>query len=214
MNGILFGDNGAIADRHSQTVSVRLRGESYERALRTGIVLQFDMPVKKPGSYQFRVAARDVGSSRIGAAGEFVSIPNLNNKKLALSGILLRGVVQSEGASEGNSTPSTLRSFTAGSRIEFACVIYNAISDPGSQRAKLEIEARIFHDDKVVFIAPPAVLEAGNQPDLTRLLAKGEVPLDTSLQPGTYYLQIRVTDLLSREKRDPIGHWVSFEIVK
>ena len=218
VNGILFGDNGAIADRHSQTVSMRLRGELYERALRTGIVLKFDMPVKKPGTYQFRVAARDVGSSRIGAAGEFVSIPNLNDKQLALSGILLRLAVPNEAGltspNQENNTPSTLRSFAAGSRIEFACVIYNAISDPGSQRAKLEIEARVFQDDKVVFIAPPAVLEVGNQPDLTRLFAKGEIPLDMSLQPGTYYLQIRVTDLQTKEKRDSISQWVSFEIVK
>ena len=218
LNGILFGDNGEIADRHSQTVSIRLRGEPYEMALRNGIVLKFDMPVKKPGAYQFRVAARDADSSRIGAAGEFVSIPNLNNKQLALSGILLRVAVPSEAGlaspNQETNTPSTLRSFAAGSRIEFACVIYNAISDPGSKRAQLEIEARVFHDDKVVFVAPPAVLEVGNQPDLTRLFARGEIPLDMSLQPGTYYLQIRVTDLLSKEKRDPIGQWVSFEIVK
>jgi hypothetical protein len=55
--------------------------------MRDGLVYRLDLPVPKPGSYQFRVAVRDSSSSRMGTAGQFVDVPNLNNGRLVLSGI-------------------------------------------------------------------------------------------------------------------------------
>src|SRR4029079_18296368 len=42
-----------------------------------------------PGLYQVRVAARDDKSGKIGSAHAWVDIPDLTNKKLAISSLLL-----------------------------------------------------------------------------------------------------------------------------
>lgn len=69
LSGALFGDNGGVVHEASETRTVRLTDRDYERILREGLIYQLDMPVKKPGAYQFRVAVRDATSSRIGTAG-------------------------------------------------------------------------------------------------------------------------------------------------
>jgi len=90
LRGIIFGNNGEVVDQASHLTTLRLRGQTYEQALREGISLHFDLPVKRPGSFQVRVAARDIASSRIGSAGQFVSVPDLRNQRLADSEIILR----------------------------------------------------------------------------------------------------------------------------
>ena len=87
--GVVFGDNGSVVQQLARSASVRLSEADYEQAKRFGLNVTFDIPVKKPGAYQIRIAARDRVSSHIGSAGQFVAVPNLNNKQLAVSGIVL-----------------------------------------------------------------------------------------------------------------------------
>jgi VWFA-related protein len=76
LSSILFGDNGAIANRQDQNATLRLRGKPYERALREGVVYGFDVPLKKSGAFQLRVALRDQASQRVGATGQFIVVPS------------------------------------------------------------------------------------------------------------------------------------------
>jgi VWFA-related protein len=89
VTGVIFDDNGGVAGDHRRTHTLTLRGRTYERVLAEGFSLVFNMPVKKAGAYQFRVAVRDEASARLGAAGQFVEVPDLRNGRLALSGIAL-----------------------------------------------------------------------------------------------------------------------------
>src|SRR2546423_2485555 len=90
IDAMLFGDNGRVIGQTHQSGSVRVLPDAYERTVRNGIVYGFDLPVKLRGGVQFRVAVRDIGSGRIGSAGQFVDIPNLQNGRLAMSGIVVR----------------------------------------------------------------------------------------------------------------------------
>jgi VWFA-related protein len=103
LRGILFGDNGRVINEQSQAATLRLRKPSYDQAVRDGIVLGFDLPVKRYGAFQFRVALRDMVSSRLGAGGQFVEIPNLRNGQLALSGIIVR-----EESTDGNAAAASM----------------------------------------------------------------------------------------------------------
>jgi VWFA-related protein len=62
-----------------------------DRRLLTSALDTLDLPATQYGMFQFRVAVRDTISSRIGAAGQFVEVPNLKNERLALSGIVVSG---------------------------------------------------------------------------------------------------------------------------
>jgi hypothetical protein len=80
---MIFGDNGAIVDQQTFARKISLRGETYQKALRDGFMIRFDMPVKRSGAYQMRIAALDVTTSKVGAAGMFVQVPDLSNHHLA-----------------------------------------------------------------------------------------------------------------------------------
>jgi VWFA-related protein len=214
ITGILFGNNGAVAERQSNTAELRFKGKPYENALREGIGLRLDMPVKRPGSYQFRVAVRDAGSAKFGAAGHFVSIPNLSNRRLALSGIVLRKTAEAVATPSQTSTNSlAVRRYAPLSELHFACAIYNAQLDPATNQPKLEVQARLFRDDKVVYTGQPTTVDVSKQSDLTRILAAGVIRLESKFEPGAYYLQLVVTDTLAKEKQEQAIQWIDFEIV-
>src|SRR2546421_3793372 len=65
---ILFGDNGRVADQQNRLVTLRLQNDTYQSALRNGIVYSLDTPLRLPGAFQFRIALRDQSSARIGSA--------------------------------------------------------------------------------------------------------------------------------------------------
>jgi VWFA-related protein len=219
LRAMIFGSNGIVVDQTTVGRNLSLRGNTYEQALREGITVQFDTPVKKPGAYQFRVAARDMASSRIGSAGQFVAVPDLNNKQLALSGIVMRGVSKTADETAPNAAPEpgtnpAVRRFAVGSNVQFVCAIYNALLDPARGLPNLVMQARLFRDDKSVYSSPEMTVDTSDQTDLTHLVAPGVVRLSSSLEPGTYFLQVVVTDMLAREKQEPVMQWIDFEVVK
>lgn len=217
LHGVIFGDNGIVAEQITHTSVVSLPDKDYERALSEGIRIRFDMPAKRPGAYQMRVAARDVASSRIGSAGQFVGVPNLKNKQLAVSGIVLRGVtdfVETEITEVAAASPA-IRRFLPNSDLYFAIVVYNASIDRSLGRPNLVIESELFREDKRVqsYPAAPVVLE--NQADLERIVAMRMVRLGANLEPGHYYLLLEIIDKASKDKEHPsVTQWIDFEIVK
>ena len=220
VRGMIFGNNGDVVDKVNYTRRLRLRAEAYEQALRDGLAMQFDMPIKRPGPYQLRISVRDLASSRIGSAGQFVAVPNLGNQRLALSGIVLGAALaasqpnQSSRAEEPVANSPAIRRFSPGANLQFACVIYNGAIDAASHRPQLTMQARLFHDGKIVQTSPPMSVDVTNQPDLTRIIATGLVRLNTDLEPGKYFLQLVVSDPLSKDKQGEAMQWIDFEIVK
>src|SRR5262249_22755846 len=54
---VTFGENGTVVDEISKTFTIKARGESYEHVLKNGLIFNMNVPVKKPGAYQLRIAA-------------------------------------------------------------------------------------------------------------------------------------------------------------
>jgi hypothetical protein len=216
LNGVMFGDNGVVVHQVRNDGLVSLTQEEYQQALTDGIRIRFDMAVRRPGAYQVRAALRDVVSSRIGAAGQFVSVPDLTNKRLAISGVLLQGAVgpRQPGVMETTVAAVGARRFVSNSDLYSSCVIYNASLDPATKRPNLKIEPKLFRDGKRVFAYPDVQVDTANQTDLTRILVHLQFRLADDLEPGHYYLQLAVTDNALKGKPQPVVQWVDFEIVK
>jgi VWFA-related protein len=210
LHGVIFGDNGVVVEQLSRGATLSLTQSDYELAIRNGMSLALDMPVKKPGFYQVRVATRDRASSQIGSAGQFVDVPDLNKKRLAVSGIVLgtAGSFSGRDVNEIIEHPGT-RSFDPNSKLHFAFVTYNATSTNA-----LVMEARLFRDGKMVYSGPEVPIGIGNQPDPSRMLVDGSVPLSPDLEAGNYYLQVVITDKSAKGKAAPVVQWIDFEIVK
>jgi VWFA-related protein len=210
VHGVLFGDNGSIAEQLKRGATVNLSPEGYEYAMRNGMQFTVDIPVKKPGAYQIRIATRDKASNRIGSAGEFVAVPNLKDKKLAVSGVILG--TDSDPSGQSLASPGARR-FTPNSAVHFAYVIYNAANESGALR-NLVMQAKLFRDDKEVFAGPEVPVKAGaNQTDLSRVLAGGSLRLAQDLELGNYYLQVSVMEVGAKDNKVvPVVQWAAFEI--
>lgn len=217
---VLFGDNGRVMGQQDQNGSLRLNAADYERAMREGLVYSLDVPSKLRGAYQFRVAVRDAISSRIGAAGQFVEIPNLKDGRLALSGIVAKldqrdtpdrtapsGVILDNSIATG----PAVRRFPQGSTVKFSFAVYNASIE--GRLAQLTAQIRILRDGKIAFTGDPAPLNFQGQTDLQHLMSAARFHIDSSISPGDYVFQIIVSDNAKLKPR-VATQWIDFEVVK
>jgi len=211
---MLFGDNGKLLEEANPTGSLRIPPSAYDRAMRDGITYAFDVPAKVRGGSQFRVAVRDVESGRIGSAGQFVEIPNLQNGGLALSGIVVRE--EQATAPAGSNTivddvaaGPAVRHFHQGSTADFAYIIYNA-----NQASQLTAQTRLYRDGKVIFNPAPLVVVTQGQSNPQHLATSGRLQLASDMAAGDYVLQIIVTDSADKQKPRVASQWIDFEIVK
>jgi len=205
IHGVIFGDNGIPLEKVTHGVTLTLKDPEYEKALREGLRLRFDMPARRPGAYQVRIAIREGYSYKIGSVSQFVAVPDLNNKRLALSGVVLQGVDAS--TQDAAMTSPAVRRYRVNSDLYFAFVIYN-----GSPN--LLMQTKLFRDGKAVKSSAESVVDVTNQPDPGRMVITNIMRLTPDLEPGNYYLQVVLTDKMAKDKQPPATQWVDFEIVK
>lgn len=222
-----FGDNGVLVDRPlGRTYTIQLSDELYKRALRDGLVYNLTVPIKKPGAYQLRMSFRDSSSERIGSASQFIDAPDIKKKRLALSGLVVRGenrtgkstltstTIKPEGLEEGNAEASAaVRRFARGMVMTYGYFIYNARVEKASN-PQLLTQVRLFRDGKEVFTGKETPFDTNQQTDLTRLSVAGAIQLGSEMAPGDYVLQVVVKDLLADQKHRIATQWMDFQIVK
>jgi VWFA-related protein len=234
---LTFGDNGMVVDETNRMQTIRMRGETYKKALRDGVVYFLTVPVKKAGAYQLRAALRDAATERVGSASQFIEVPDIKKNRLTVSGIVLQGfdsaaaqklagqpvpedkAVAKTGAQatedvDGRADPQSspaLRRFQRGMVMQYGYVVYNAKAAPAPQ---LTTQLRLFRDGQLVFTGKVSPLDIAGQADLKRLTGGGGLQLGTDMSPGDYVLQVIVTDTLAKDKYRTVTQWMDFEIVK
>ncbi|HJQ35104.1 MAG TPA: VWA domain-containing protein [Pyrinomonadaceae bacterium] len=229
---VTFDDQGTPVDMRSRTESVVVRGEEYRRAVEQGLIFGINLPVKRPGAFQLRIAVRDSGSARVGSANQFIEVPDVKKGRLTLSGIYLaeregaaENVRASTGADEAakaeregegkiderdpQSGPA-VRRFQTGALVEYGYEVYNARLDKATRRPQLQSQVRLFRDNKLAFAGK--VVNLTGKEDARRLAAFGRLRLGANLTPGEYVLQVIVTDTLAAEKSRVTAQWIDFEI--
>lgn len=214
MMAVAFGrDGGAVEQlRYPQTVTVE-NEEAYRRLVEQGLSYVLNMPLKQGGPYQVRVAVMDNGSGKVGAATQYVEAPELEKKRLALSGVVLSGIPAAAGAAEGDPRLGpAMRVLPRGTLLDYRYQIYNTQVDTAG-RPQVQTQMRLFRDGQQVFGGRVLPLDTASQKDLKRLTAAGRLRLGPELTPGAYLLQVTVTDTLAPEKHRVATQWMDFEIV-
>lgn len=212
-----FGDNGAAVSELSKNYTIEVSDKVYQSMLAKGFVYTLRVPVKKSGAYQFRVALRDTASNKIGAASQFVEIPNVK-KRISVSNLILDNFTSEEWEKikSGNSNESersvlldtALRKFKRGSILRYDYEVYNP------QRVQtLTSQTRLIRDGKVIYEENPTQIKTEGKTDLTRLVSFGAVDFGKNLEPGTYILQIIIVDPSAQEKSFA-AQFVEFEIIE
>ena len=210
IRSMLFGNNGALIDQATYNRKLSMTADTYEKALQKGILFRFDMPVKRPGSYQLRVAASDIATNRIGSVGQFIEVPDVSKKALAMSGIIVSNLTANE--IEDSVVSSAARQFVAGSTVRFACGIYNAAIDQVTGQPKITLQLVLTHEGNTLLSTTELPVDTNSQKDLDRLIATGTLRLNPNLESGSYFLQIIVRDQVA--KRQQTAQWVELEVVK
>jgi hypothetical protein len=214
-----FGDNGVPVNRLSKNYTIEVSERVYQKMLANGFVYTLPMPIKKSGAYQFRIALRDTNSDKVGAASQFVEVPNFK-KKMSISNLILDNFTPEAlqkiklGDSRDSSDRTallntTLREFKRGTILRYDYVIYNP-----KQRQSLTVQTRLIRDGKVIYEETPAPLKTDGQTDLMRLQSSGAITLGKNLEVGSYILQTIIVDAAAKGKDSFATQFVEFEIVE
>ena len=188
--GVVLNDKGKIAAsfRNQLDITPRKAGESD-----AGIFYNHHTPLT-PGIYQFRVAARDEKSGRVGSAMQWIVIPDVARNQLTLSSLLLGGQVVEDGANKTTSAQVQLsvdHSFPRSSPLGYWIFVYNAKRDAGGN-PQLTVQTHVLRDGQPVLSSPQRKLNNGG-PDPQRIPFGEELALKT-LAPGRYDLKVTITD--------------------
>lgn len=222
---MIFDANGVGAGNEITSQTLKFTPQNLERVRRNGIIYDLPIPIIKPGAYQFRVALQDTSTGKIGAASQFIEIPNLNKKRLTLSNLVLKqfsleewrkiSLKQSGGSdiSSGSALLNTvIRKFKRPTVFTYSFLIYNAKNS--QQEPRLKLNTRLFHNGKLLMEGEPSIINPVNQTDLKRIETSGAITVGNDLSPGDYVLQVIVTDENAKGKYKIATQSIDFEIIE
>lgn len=182
--GVVLNDKGSPVSTFGTKLNIEQRSGSDD----SNVIYNYPVPVK-PGIYQVRVVSRDDLSGRLGTAMEWIVVPDLTNRELSLSSVLL-GLETVAAGSPGSAQLqwSVDRTFRRGSRLRFMTFVYNA-ADPTA----LSMRVQVFRNGKELVVKGPNKIDKEAQSDPARLPVSTEVDLK-GLAPGRYRLVVTVEE--------------------
>lgn len=213
---------GWLLDERPKNYTLTLGEKEYQRIRDRGLVMTFLVPMPGPGGFQVRIAVRDVASGDIGSASQFVEIPDLKNKRLAISGLVLSSrnsvpdpSVNGEASDDSDALRDTsLRQFKPGSVLDVGYQIFNAKTNK-DKTVDLSIKLKLYRDGKLIsetdFVPVPDVnYEPGGV-----VSGQAAITVGKALLPGDYLFQLEVKDLVRKEdKRSSVVQFVQFDVVE
>ena len=205
---ILFDVDGRIVEQVGEDRTLKLTAKDYERAAHDGIVYQLDVPAKKAGAYQVRVAVKDAASAKVGNAAQLVEVPALDSNKIALSGITLSTDPEAGPTSIAN---VAIRRFRSSSNLFYGYVVYSGRPKNSTEALKLLAQVKLFREGALVYDGGAKPIDTAGQTDLERISAAGGLRLN-SLAPATYVLQVTVKD--QSGSRSAATQLIDFEVVQ
>lgn len=206
--GFVFDQLGKSRGGISQTINAELTEEGYRRALATGIAYTASTELP-PGYFQVRLVVREAETGKIGTVSRYFEVPDLSNKQLTMSSILLYAVNSSSGSKTPPEQLSAARVIPRTQFLRYAAVVYNGKLE--SNKPKLRARLIISQNDKMLFQEPeqPVETPGGGPGQFVRL---GEIGL-AKVPPGRYVLTLVVTDPLADKKRQTVTRSVDFTVV-
>jgi VWFA-related protein len=222
---VTLNEKNEVVDEFNRTHTIRFPAQHLDAITGNGLIYSADIPVKKPGTYNFRVALRDATSKQLGSAGQQIDVPDLKKSKLLVSGLTVSEVGLEDGkpvlpaeekaqngfAPVASAAHNAIRRFRPGSILGYAYKVYNAELDKETRQPRLMVQVRLYKDGEVVTDGAPQALQPQAQTDVTRIADYGYLRLQPEMMPGDYALQIVISDPNTRETS---SQWIDFELVR
>ncbi|HKQ51688.1 MAG TPA: VWA domain-containing protein [Pyrinomonadaceae bacterium] len=191
--GVVLNDQGKPAGSFKTRLNVNPLSDKVA-VEHPGVVYTNKVPLK-PGIYQVRVAARDALTGHVGSASRWIEIPDLAQKRLTLSSLMLGGQLvgskQKEVAEQVQF--SVDHRFKKGSHLNFLAIVYNA----AGAAPDLEARIRITRDGQSIVNTPARKIGTPQGTDPARVPYGADIALN-NLPAGRYLLQVTISDRAAR----------------
>jgi VWFA-related protein len=194
--GVYDAEGRPVGAPFGKQTELDLGPEEWKRAAEAGVQYHQQVPLR-PGRYQVRLVARQPKLAPFGGAAQWVEIPELGDKKLAMSGVFLSSAPASTSDSSGAGGSAslrdshTLRRFKPSESLYFQFYVYNPrVDDKG--KGDVVVQAQIWSEGKVVAASKPRAAALDEKEGVPVPETNG-MPLE-SLAPGSYELRVVVVD--------------------
>ena len=184
--GVVLNDKGKIASSFRNQLSI-----DPSKSSASGSIFYNHHTPLAPGIYQFRVAARDEKSGRVGSAIQWIVIPDLTKSQLTLSSVLLGGQL----LEDKHVQLSVDHTFPRASQMGYWLFVYNAKRDANGN-PQLTVQTQVLRDGQTILSSPQRRVNNSGS-DAERIPFGEELALKT-LTPGRYDLKVIVTDGVAR----------------
>lgn len=198
MVGVVYNEQGKPVTNFSKRLTVAPAASASGE--QPGVIYNHRAPVA-PGLYQVKAAVRDTRGGQVGSAVQWVEVPDLSKKQLALSSLHLGARQVGGGGPDSKDAPqiqfSVDRRFARSAKVDFLGFVYNAARAGGGGAVDLSVTLRVLRDNKAVVSSPARKLAPEAGADLARIPVTGAISLG-QLPSGRYELEVGVTDNVAR----------------
>lgn len=201
--GVVYNTEGKAEGSFKDRITVNYQPESQSGKELPDMFHNFRFKLK-PGLYQVRVAAREVKSGLIGNINRWINIPDLSNKKLAVSSLLL-GERKIDGKNQNTyfeNSPledteiSVNRIFPKTSLLRYLIFIYNSSKNSGDEKPDLTVQTQLFREGRLILDSPAKQISVEEQ-NSEQIFYGAEIPLNY-LSPGSYQIQLIINDKIGK----------------
>jgi hypothetical protein len=180
----------------------RLNGTEY------GLTYNIVHPVISAGAYHVRAGVRDMKSGKLGTATQFLTVPDLKDKKFKIGGLLV-AASKPEADVRKVATPE-IRMFQRGQGMIWQAQVFNPKLN--KRAPNLRVNVKLYRNGVLSTELPskqiePEQLDRGKRD----LYLRGELALSANAAPGEYAIEVVVSDLNDKSKTTSAA--IDFEIV-
>jgi len=205
-----------IAQTFEDTVQVDVPAELLPKTAENSSVYWKALPLR-PGRYRFDIVVKDVNGDRVGTWSRGVLVPEFSEDHLSVSSLIVADQMEPVAAKNvgtGNFVIGTTKvrprvasadgkpvSFKRNQKLNFWMQVYNLSVDEKTHKPSATIEYNVTDvNNKAVIHTVESTDTMGNVGDQVTLQKTLSA---ANLQPGTYKIEIKVNDKISKQTVDP-----------
>ena len=209
--------SGHIAQTFEDTVQADIPAELLARAAENSQVYWKALPLR-PGRYRFDIVVKDVNGDRVGNWSKGVVVPDFEDDKLEASSLIVADTMEPVAAKNVGTGMFVIGTtkvrprvapadgkpvvFKRNQKLNFWMQVYNLSVDDKTHKSSATVEYDVVNSatNKAVIHTVESTASMGNIGDQVTLQKTLSA---ANLDPGTYRIQIKVNDNISKQTVDP-----------